>query len=219
MTYRRMTIASIVTVGVLAGIGTVALQRLPAGTQLPVHWNAAGQADGFADASRALYMPAVLAAVLSVVFAILPSIEPLQQRLGASAPLYRTAWGGLLGMLLLTEVVIAAPALGFWLPATLHLAASGVLLIAIGNVLPKSRPGFFVGIRTPWTLTDPENWIATHRLGARTMILGGATIVGAALLPIGPGERQALVLGGIAIAVIPPLIFSWWFWRRRAARS
>jgi len=216
MTYRQMHIASIAMIGVMAGIATVALQRLPPGTQLPVHWNAAGQANGFADAGRALSMPPVVAAVISLVFALLPSLEPLQQRLGASAPLYRTAWGGLLALLLLTEIVVAAPAFGLWLPATLHLAAAGVLLIAIGNVLPKSRPGFFVGIRTPWTLTDPENWIATHRLGARTMILGGAMIVGAALLPIDPAARQVFVLGGIAVAVVPPLVFSWWFWRQTA---
>ena len=155
MTYRRMMIASIVVVAVLAAVGTVALQRLPPGTQLPVHWNAAGQADGFADAGRALFRPAVLAAVISVVLAIVPHVEPMQHRLDRSASLYRTVWGGLLAMMLLIEVVIAAPAFDLWLPATLPLAAVGVLLMVVGNMLPKSRPGFFVGIRTPWTLTIP----------------------------------------------------------------
>lgn len=215
MTYRRMNLAAIVVFGAIAAIATAALQRLPAGTQLPVHWNAGGQADGFADAQRALFMPAVLAAAISLVMAVLPRIEPMQQRLSQSASLYRTSWAGLLGMMVLTECVIAAPAFGLWLPATLHLAAGGVLLMVIGNVLPKSRPGFFLGIRTPWTLTDPDNWVATHRLGARTMILGGVMIVGAAVLPIDPAARQALVISGIAVAVLPPIVFSWWFWRRR----
>jgi uncharacterized membrane protein len=219
MSYQRITLASALTVAGLALVAVTALQRLPAGTSLPVHWNAAGQANGFALADRALFMPVVLAAVISLVMAVLPRIEPMQHRLEQSAPLYRTAWAGLLGMMVLTEVVIAAPAFGLWLPATLHLAAGGVLLIVIGNVLPKSRPGFFVGIRTPWTLTDPENWIATHRLGARTMMFGGAMIVAAALLPIDPGLRQGVVIAAIIMAVVPPMMFSWWFWRRSAARG
>jgi uncharacterized membrane protein len=218
MTYRRMNLAAIVVVGGIAAIATAALQRLPAGTQLPVHWNAAGQADGFADAQRALFMPAVVAAAISLVMAVLPRIEPMQQRMSRSASLYRTGWAGLLGMMVLTECVIAAPAFGLWLPATLHLAAGGVLLIVIGNALPKSRPGFFVGIRTPWTLTDSDNWIATHRLGARTMILGGVMILGAALLPVDADARRTLVVGGMSIAIVPPLIFSWWFWQRKQAR-
>lgn len=219
MSYRRMALASTVTVAGLVMIAATALQRLPAGTSLPVHWNAAGQANGFAAADHALFMPVVLAAVISLIMAILPRIEPMQQRLGQSAPLYRTAWAGLLGMMILTEAVVAAPAFGLWLPATLHLAAGGVLLIVIGNALPKSRPGFFVGIRTPWTLTDPDNWIATHRLGARTMILGGVMILAAAVLPIHADTRQLWVIAGIMVAVVPPLIYSWWFWHRRTARN
>ncbi len=219
MTYRRITLVSVIVVAAMGLVAALAVQRLPPGTRLPIHWNAAGQADGFAEASRALFMPVAIAGVVGLLLAILPRIEPMQHRLEQSAPLYRTAWAGVLAMLVLMEIVIAAPAFGLWLPATLPLAAGGVLLIVIGNALPKSRPGFFVGIRTPWTLTDPENWIATHRFGARTMILGGAMLVGAALLPIEPAARQAFVLGGIAVAIIPPLIFSWWFWHRRKART
>jgi len=218
MTYRRMTLASIVIVGASAMVATAALRRLPPATQLPVHWNAAGQADGFADATRALFMPVILAAVLSLIFVVLPRIEPMQHRLERSAPLVRAAWAGLLGLMLVTEAVIAAPAFGLWLPATLHLAAGGVLLIVIGNALPKSRPGFFVGIRTPWTLTDPENWIATHRLGARTMIAGGLLILAAAVLPVAAATRAAVFATAIALAVVPPVAYSFWFWRRHRAR-
>lgn len=219
MTYRRITLGSMAVVAGMALVATLAVQRLPAGTQLPVHWNAAGQADGFAAAPHALFMPVVIAGVVNVLLAILPRIEPMQHRLERSAPLYRTAWAGVLAMMALVEGVIAAPAFGLWLPATLPLAAGGVVLIVIGNMLPKSRPGFFVGIRTPWTLTDPDNWVATHRFGARTMILGGAMMIGAALLPIEPAMRQALTLSGIAVAILPPIVFSWWFWHRRRARG
>ena len=221
MTFRRTTFgpmiwASAATAVILAGVATLALHRVPAGTQLPTHWNAAGEADRFAEASTALFMPVLLVVGLSSVFALLPRLEPLQDRLDRSRALLVTAWGGLLAMMSLVELMVAAPAFGLHAPATLILAAVGVLLIVIGNMLPKSRPGFFVGIRTPWTILDEDNWVATHRLGAWTMIAGGALILLAALLPVGRDVRQVLVVAALVVAILPPFGYSYLHWRRTA---
>ncbi len=212
MSFRPMIIISALTTGALAAIGAIAHDRLPVGTRLPVHWNAAGIADRFADAGHALMLPAILCAGISL--AVIPAIEPMQIKLDRSTVLYRTAWIGLLAIMALTELVIAAPAFHLHLPAFLPLAGVGLLLVLIGNALPKSRPGFFVGIRTPWTLTDTDNWVATHRLGGWTMILGGLVVVAAAFLPL-PGTARALaVKAAIGIAVAPPILYSWLRWRR-----
>ncbi|WP_375394308.1 SdpI family protein [uncultured Sphingomonas sp.] len=213
MSYRGMTIASAATIAVLAGIAAIALSRLQAGVQLPTHWNAAGEADRFADADTALFLPVALTIVISLTMVALPQMEPLQDRLSGSAPLLKATWGGLLAMMALIEVMVAAPAFGFALPATTSLVGIGLLFAVIGNALPKSRPGFFVGIRTPWTIADPANWIATHRLGARTMVAGGAILVAGALLPIAPQARAVLTVSAIGLAIVPPVAYSWWYWR------
>lgn len=213
MSYRSMIVASAATTLLLSIVAAVALSRLPPGTQLPTHWNAAGDADRFADAGTALFLPVLLTIVLSLTMIALPRMEPLQDRMANSAPLLRAAWGGLLAMMLLVEALVAAPAFGLALPPTISLVGIGVLLAVIGNALPKSRPGFFVGIRTPWTLTDPENWVATHRLGARTMVAGGAILVAGALLPIGSAARGTVTIIALMLAVVPPVAYSWWFWR------
>ena len=209
MTYRRMTLASAVVAVALVIVAMLALHRLPTGTQLPTHWNAAGEPDRFAAASTALFTPVFLIVGLSAIFAILPRIEPLQDKLDRSRSLLITAWAGLLAIVAVSELMIAATAFGLHPPATLMLVAAGLLLIAIGNMLPKSRPGFFVGIRTPWALTDEDNWVATHRLGAWTFIAGGALIVAAGLTPLAGATRHALV-----IATVPPVLYSFWHWRR-----
>lgn len=218
MTQRRMAIAAGAVALALAMLAFLAWQRLPAGTQLPTHWNAAGEADRFADAGTALFLPVLLTVGLSALFLALPRLEPLQRRLERSAALLHTAWAALLAFLALMEVVVAAPAFGLHLPATTMLAALGVLLIVIGNMLPKSRPGFFVGIRTPWAILDEDNWIATHRLGAWTMIAGGLLTVVAALLPVRAETRMALVIAAMVIAVVPPVAYSFLHWRRAQAR-
>jgi len=50
----------------------------------------------------------------------------------------------------------------------------GVLMIALGNVLPKLPRNGLVGIRTPWTLADPAVWERTHRVGGYLLTAAGA---------------------------------------------
>ena len=215
MTYRPLKIASVATVVLLAAIAAVALHRLPPGMQLPTHWGADGRPDRFAGAATALFAPVVGAAVIGILFSILPRIEPLQRNLEQSAALYRTAWVGILALIAFVEIMVAGPAFGLHIPDQWSLAAAGLLFLVIGNMLPKSRPGFFIGIRTPWTLTDPDNWIATHRLGAVTMIAGGVLLILAAFLPLQEQLAIRMTWLAVAIAVVPPIVFSWWFWRSR----
>ncbi|WP_174279898.1 SdpI family protein [Sphingomonas bacterium] len=217
MSERRMIGSTMATACLLAGVATRARSRLPPSARLPTHWNIAGEPDGFLPAAPALFLPIALAMAVSAVFVIVARLEPLQQRMERSRALLDTAWGALLGLTAVIEVAVAAPAFGWHLPATLPLVAAGAVLAVIGNALPKSRPGFFVGLRTPWSIIDADNWVATHRLGAWTFIAAGVTIALAGLLPIEPGMRQALVIGGLVVALVPPVVWSWWLWRSRSS--
>lgn len=218
MREHALIVISWVTVAVLAAIATIALALLPEGQQIPVHWNIAGEADRHGDPAFALFAPVVLCAVLSLVFAVLPRLEPLQNRMEGSAALYRAGWIGILGIMTLVELLVAAPAFGWSIPITLPLVGVGLLLIYVGNVLPKSRPGFFVGIRTPWALLDTDNWIATHRFGAWTTMAGGLALLLAGLLPLAPEVRGALVIGALLVSTLPPVFYSWLLWHRRTGR-
>ena len=186
---------------------------------MATHWDIDGNVNGTMPAAVALFFGVGVTAAVSLVLAAVPALEPLQDRMAASAPVYRAAWMGTLVLMAVVEAKIAAPAFGWALPAMLPLAGAGLLLIVIGNVLPKSRPSFFVGIRTPWTLTDTDNWVATHRLGGRTMMLGGLLLVAAGLLPLSAAARMAVLVSALGVAIVPPIVFSWWFWRRHGVRG
>lgn len=208
-----MRIASAVVVAAMALAATVALQHLPQATSLPAHWDLSGQPNRIDVASHALLMPVVAAAGVSLLMAVLPAIEPMQRGLTQSAPLYRTAWVAALVLSAMVEGIVAARAFHISLPPSFTMVPPGLALIALGNVLPKSRPGFFVGIRTPWTLIDPENWIATHRLGSRTFMAAGALIVLGAFMT--PAFRQAFLIGAISLSLVP-VPYSWWRWHQAA---
>ena len=218
MRTRPLSLVSFAIICLLTAIALMALLRLPTGAQLPIHWNAAGEVDQYASARYALFMPVVITAVLSALFAVLPRLEPLQERMIGSAALLEACWVGLLALMVLVQLMIAGPAFGLVIAPAMLFAGLGIFLIIIGNTLPKSRPGFFVGIRTPWTITDTNNWIATHRFGSWTMMLGGAIIALAAVLPLSAPTRSLAVYLALALAAIPPVVYSWWFWRRTIQR-
>jgi len=218
MRNRELTIASGATVAVLTYVAVRAYGHLPAGTRLPVHWSATGEPDGMADASVALAMPVLVCVFASAMLLAIPKLEPLQNGLDRSASLLRTTWASLLALMALIEFFVAAPAFGVSLPASVPLVGVGLLLIAIGNALPKSRPGFFIGIRTPWSLIDEENWVATHRVGSRTMIAAGVMIALGAVLPLAPTAHLFVFWAAVATAVLPPVLYSYLHWHRASSR-
>ena len=77
----------------------------------------------------------------------------------------------------------------------------GVVLMVIGNYIPKCRHNYTVGIRLPWTLADEENWNSTHHLAGWLYMAAGlvclvniwlrvdwlsfAVILAASLIPAG----------------------------------
>lgn len=215
MRVKGLLIVTLMVAAAMVGFAFWVAAGLPPGTELATHWNAAGEVDHTAPALRAMLLPPGIAVVLGLIFTAIPYIEPMQDRLEASAPVLRVSWIGLLLMMIVIQGIIAAPAFGLSIGPDIILVLLGGLLIVIGNVLPKSRPGFFVGIRTPWTITDTDVWIATNRLGGKLMMLVGAAFALVAFLPLPRSARVAAVVIGVIASALVPVVYSWWLWFRK----
>lgn len=213
MKTRGLFIGSLAVTAAMSAFALATAARLPAGQLLPVHWNLAGEADGFAPALPALLWPPCLVLVLSLLFSAIPRLEPLQDKLEKSSTVLRATWIGMLVLLVTVQLAIGGPAWGLAVSAKVVLVAVGGLFLLLGNVLPKSRPGFFVGIRTPWTLVSEDNWIATHRLGGKLMMLAGLAFVAVGVLPLAGPVEKAVLLGASGVAAVVPVVYSWWLWR------
>jgi uncharacterized membrane protein len=88
----------------------------------------------------------------------------------------------------------------------------GILLVLIGNLLPRARPNWFVGIRTPWTLSSDRVWEKTHRIGGRVFVAGGILIL---LSALGPPRLSSIVLVTvIVLCTATVLIYSYAEWKR-----
>jgi uncharacterized membrane protein len=213
MPLRAPLIWSAVVIGAMLALSAWAWMVLPADAALAVHWGMSGSPDRFGGKAEALLLTPVIAIALAGLLAILPALEPRREHLLASAGPYNTIWISLMVFMGAVHTAIVLAALGVPVGVgTVVPAGVGFLFIVVGLQFRRLRSTFFVGIRTPWTLSSERSWEVTHRLGAWLFVGLGLLVVLAALL----GPPEALVwsiLGGVIAVVIVLAVVSYVAWR------
>ena len=94
----------------------------------------------------------------------------------------------------------------------------GILMIVIGNYMPKTTRNSFMGIKIKWTLANDENWNATHRFSGKLQVVCGIIICFGAFLPIWwqLGLLLAVVFLGMAI---PTTVYSYLYYKKQVANG
>jgi uncharacterized membrane protein len=185
--------------------------RLP--ETIPTHWNMDGQPDGWSSRAFGAWITPVLLVGVWALFRVLPAIDPRGANYAKFGGAFEAIIDSLMLFLLGLHIVLLRAGLGH--PVQMERIVPfgvGVLLIVIGNLLPRARPNWFVGIRTPWTLSSDRVWEKTHRLGGRLFVAGGFLIAIAALFWV---ERAQVVLIAVIVAnTATVLIYSYLEWKR-----
>ena len=189
----------VILLPILAGL--ILWNQIP--EQLPIHWNAAGEIDGWSSKPFAVFgMPLILLAfqwvcvcatqadpkkqnhsekILHLVFWIIPIIN-----IALSVFIYCAALGKQVRVEVLMPILM------------------GLLFVVIGNYLPKCKQNYTVGIKIPWTLNSEENWNRTHRLAGWVWTIGGLIIMASGFF-----AGFWLLMAVTLIMVFVPLIYSY----------
>lgn len=199
---------------VMAIASVIAYPRLP--EQVPSHWNWQGQVNGWQSRGQAALFLPMLALVMWAVLRALPSIDPRRANYAKFQPTYDFMIGATLTAMAMIHLALLASAMGA--PVAIHrviAVAMGLMLVAIGNQLPRARSNWWFGIRTPWTLSNERVWERTHRVAGYLMTAAGVVmIIGAFVFEfIGP-----LVVVCLLGSVIGAAIFSYVAWRQETSR-
>lgn len=186
--------------------------RLP--DSMPVHWGLDGRPDGWGGRFQGAALLPCVALFLWGLAEALPRIDPRRENFAKMRGAYDVTISATLTMLALLHAAILATALGHAVPiGRLVPAAVGVLFITLGNLLPRARPNWWFGIRTPWTLSNDRVWARTHRVGGYFMVAAGLALLVAALaLP--PAWSMAVILASALVAGLGSMVYSYLLWRR-----
>jgi uncharacterized membrane protein len=201
-------------IAVTAIASAIAYPRLP--ETVPSHWNLQGQVNGWQPRGRAAFLMPIVLLVLWGVMRGLPAIDPRRANYVKFQPTYDFVVNAVLTVLALIHLAVIGAALGA--PISIHRLvpiAFGVMLIAIGNQLPRARPNWWFGIRTPWTLSNDRVWERTHRVGGYLMTGAGAAIIVGALVTKLAGP---LIIVCVAGAGLGSVIYSYVAWRQETSR-
>jgi uncharacterized membrane protein len=195
-----------------AVIATIAVYpRLP--EQIPTHWSVSGEVNGWSNRLWGAWMLPLMMAVIWLFMRAIPHIDPRKANYEKFSGMYDALVILILTFMLLMHVVILLSATGTVIRMNrVVMPAVGIFIAIMGVLLPRAHPNWFVGFRTPWTLTSDLSWERTHRVGGALFIALGVLIVASTF--IAP-ERAIWLLVVAALGVVAFLfIYSYQVWKQ-----
>ena len=196
---------------VAAGISIWAYPHLP--PTVATHWNLRGVADGFSSRLMAVSIMPLVIIAMTGVFNVLPRLDPRRANYSKFIGTYWLIANAVILFILIGHGMIVATGLGYpvKIGRTMPIGV-GLLFIVLGNYLTRVEPNWFVGIRTPWTLSSDTVWRKTHRTGGWLMVLGGIVIAACAFFP--PRAFLPLFIAAVLIMAVIPIVQSYVLWKR-----
>lgn len=219
MDRRGLVIFTAVVVGAMLLLSGWAWLQLPADAQVPIHWGADGQVNGYAGKTIGLLLLPLITVAVGATFWAIPIIEPRRANIEKSGKAYAAIWIAVVALMAVIQAVIVAAAMGSAFDTTsVVFVGLGVLFIVIGNYLPKVRPNYLMGIRTPWTLTSDLSWDRTHRVGGRLFVLEGIVFILLGAIRPTPEVVFTVLVVGIVVMLVVLFAYSYRVWKADPAR-
>ena len=177
MSTRITTIVVLIMLIGATATGLLLWDRLP--EQMASHWNLNDEADGSMSKFWGVFMVPLITLAMLVLFLVIPSIDPLKANIAQFRESFNLFIVLMVAFMLYIYGLTLAWNLGytdFRMSASM-LPAIGLLFIFIGFMLRQAKRNFFIGIRTPWTLSSDRVWEKTHQVGSILFMLAGALAV------------------------------------------
>jgi uncharacterized membrane protein len=163
------------------------------------HWNAKGEADGTISRFWGLFLFPLISLGITLILLAVPKIDPLKANIQKFKGYYYGFIIAFLTYFLYIYILTLVWNLGWKFNFSLTvIPAIGVLMIIVGMLFSKAKRNFFIGIRTPWTLSSDEVWNRTHRLGGKLFKIAGIIIILLSFVP----EIAIYVFLGLFLGIV-----------------
>ncbi len=174
MSTRTTTIIVLFMVLAATLAGLLLWNRLP--EPMASHWNVNDQVNGHISKFWGVFLMPLITLAMLVLFLVIPSIDPLKANIAQFRDVFNLFIVLIVAFMIYMYGLTLAWNLGYthFNMSRAMLPALGLLFIFVGFMLRQAKRNFFIGIRTPWTLSSDMVWNETHRLGAILFMISGA---------------------------------------------
>ena len=160
-----------IVIAIMAGV--FLWNQLP--EQMASHWNANDEVDGTMPRFWGVFLMPIVTLGMFALFIFIPNMDPLKANIVEFRETFNLFIVFFVTFMLYVHILTLIWSLGYnnFKMSTALLPIIGLMFIFIGYMLRKARRNFFIGIRTPWTLSSDTVWSKTHQLGSILFMLSG----------------------------------------------
>jgi uncharacterized membrane protein len=142
--------------------------------KMATHWNQFGEADGYAQKFSGTFLIPFISLIILILYFLIPKIDPLKNNLIKFIKYYDLFFLIFFLFLIALQFFIYLWNLNIKInPNRFFPIGLGGLFIYTGILLKNAQRNWFVGIRTPWTLSSDDVWQKTHLLGSKLFVIAG----------------------------------------------
>jgi len=179
------------------------------------HWNTQGKVDGYMSKFWGLFLMPIVSIGLLFLFILIPKIDPLKENIEK----FRKYFDGFIVLMIAFLFYIYLLTV-FWNigirfnMAQLMIPALGILFYYCGILVENAKRNWFIGIRTPWTLSSEAVWDRTHKIGGKLFKIAGIISFLGIFLP-----RYAIlfvIIPAISVAVYT-IIYSYFEYKKQTS--
>jgi uncharacterized membrane protein len=138
------------------------------------HWNAEGQVNGYMSKFWGLFLMPVISMGLLLLFILIPRIDPLKSNIQE----FRKYYDGFIVLIMVFLFYLHLLTIFWNLGYTFNMItflspAFAILFYYSGILIENAKRNWFIGIRTPWTLSSDKVWDKTHKIGGKLFKIAG----------------------------------------------
>ena len=179
---RAVLIGSIVLIIFAFALSGLLYNQLP--DNMASHWNAQGEADGYMDKTTVLLLLPVLCVIIFALMLFMPKFDPIRKNAEGFRTTYENFIAVIVAFFVYLHIIIIAWGIGYQFNRIQALMpAFAAIFFDAGILIKNARRNWFIGIRTPWTMSSDRVWEKTHKRGGKLFMACGLIMLLGIIIP------------------------------------
>lgn len=212
---RKITLIIILIILLSFAVGIYFYPQMP--DRVASHWNASGEADGYTSKFWGLFLVPIISAAIATLLFIIPKVDPLKENVKKFRKYFDVFIVLFLLFLFYLHMLTIFWNLGARFDFIFALIPAFTALFYYAGVLTEhAERNWFIGIRTPWTISNETVWKKTHKLGGRLFKLSALVALAGVFFK---GYAIYLIIIPVILTAVYTFIYSYFEYQKEKLRG